>query len=111
MKKAVGFAIGFSLLVSPLLAFADVAPSTVGNGDPMNLGMPWGLAGYQTPVVKNGSLITDEHGYTMSCAFFQGCFDITHTDYYRQQMFSIATQLKKLGYSGGMFGGWIAAVQ
>lgn len=68
-----------------------------GNGDPMKVGMPWGLTGEQTPVVKSGSKITDEAGTVDTCpAFFtQGCFNIVKTNYYHESRLNVAKDLVK----------------
>lgn len=67
------------------------------NGDPMKVGMPWGLTGEQTPVVKAGAKITDEAGTIDTCpAFFtQGCFNIVKTNYYHESRLNVAKDLVK----------------
>ncbi len=104
---------GFAMAQSTDCQATPTPASCQGNGDPMNLTMPWGLTGYQSTLIKPGASVTDEGGWTLSCPveFRSGCFDITHTAYYRTQMLSIGQQLKALGYTGGPFGGWIKLAQ
>lgn len=104
MKKilfALAFAIVFAGSASTTFAATDCSVDPCGNGDPMAVGMPWGLTGHQTPVVKPGATITDEAGYVDTCPFWYpaGCFDLTKTEYYRKAQIETARQLLALGYS------------
>lgn len=109
----ISLAIVASLLVPSAFAFAQQASSTPqGNGDPMNIGMPWGLTGYQTPLFSQGKSVTDKGGMVLSCPFFQGCFDLTQTPYYNTAMVSTVEQLKALGYTSAtvasQWSGWLS---
>ena len=60
-----------------------------GGGNPYNIGMPWGLTGKDVPIIKPGTVITDERGFRDICPDRYpkwGCVDISHTDYYRTKM-------------------------
>lgn len=135
MKKIIAAFVGVSMLV-PVIAFArttdfnggsldcdtgiftDAAGGTStmstsrcnGGGNPAIITEAWGLTAQATPVVSSGATIKDEGGVSYTCPFWftiSGCYDLTHTDYYRTQMTTLGSQLKAMGYSGGTFAYWI----
>jgi len=69
------------------------------NGNPMEVYQPWGLIGLQTPTVKSGATFTDEAGNSDLCPAWypSGCFDLTRTDYYRNEMKITTQSLNKIG--------------
>ncbi len=71
-----------------------------GGGDPMKVTMVWGLIGYDTPQVKGGVTVTDETGIQDTCPswFARGCFDLTRTEYYRNQMRATEKDLQAKGW-------------
>lgn len=64
---------------------------TVGGGDPMKVVMVWGLDGYHTPRIASGQ---------KDCPAWYpvGCFDLTSTQYYRDQMMNLARELIAKGF-------------
>lgn len=76
-----------------------------GNGNPALLQNIWGSA----PIVAAGTVVRDEAGFSSVCpvAFAAGCYDLTHTSFYRDYMLNVGRQLKTLGQTGGIFGYWI----
>lgn len=73
-------------------------------GDPMRVVQAWGLNGYQTPTLNAGQIISDEAGITDMCPVWypvtisgKSCFDVSHTDMYRNQAREIARGLQKNG--------------
>lgn len=105
-----------AVLLVPAAAFADIPTIiTGGNGDPMNVTMPWGMTGYQTPVFATGQSVTDKGGVVLTCPFFEGCFDLTNTQYYNSAMLSTAQQLKAAGYTNStiasQWSGWLNLAQ
>lgn len=90
MKKLFAVAVLVGLM-APAIAAADCTQLTpCSNGpDPMSLTMSWGLTGYQTPVVKTGTVIQDAFGRTYECPIWfpehMGCFDLTKTAWYLTQ--------------------------
>jgi hypothetical protein len=115
MKKALGFAIGLTLLV-PMFASARTITINAGSldcdsgvltqtggatttystdlchsgGGPIvgTIPMSWGLLDGQTPIVPAGTIVHDERGLTGICAWYiaSGCYDLTHTNWYRERM-------------------------
>lgn len=84
------------------------------NGDPMKIGMQWGLTGEQTPQVKAGVFVIDEAGNADQCPSWygrMGCFDITRTQYYRDSMIETARQLKELGFVPTAYTYWLQFVR
>lgn len=82
----------------------------LGNGDPLAVTQAWGLTGYQTPKTAPGTIVTDEGGIQDTCPAWYGwggCFDLTRTDYYRNQMRELGRQLRAQGVRGGIFTYWI----
>lgn len=74
-----------------------------GNGDPMQVGMAWGLMGFQTPQIQSGETIVDEGNVKDVCPAWygkMGCFDINKTDYYRTRMIDTGRQIKTNGLAG-----------
>lgn len=73
-----------------------------GNGDPMAVGMAWGLTGSQTPKIAAGASGVDEAGNSYTCpAWYNlgmgGCFDVPKTSYYGVQMRANARILQGIG--------------
>lgn len=115
MKKIL-FAFAFVVIGVGFASSANAADCSVvvcGNGNPALIGMPWGLTGGETPTVASGTTIVDEMGVEDVCPSWypSGCYDITKTSYYREQMLELGRILKAAGWSGGRFGGWIEAAQ
>ena len=85
------------------------------SGNPYLVMNAWGLTGNETPFVRIGEKITDEHGFSVTCdkASIGGCYDLTKTDYYRNQMFNLAKQIIATGQVSRfpMFSGWYNAVR
>lgn len=85
-----------------------------GNGDPMKVGMPWGLTGYQTPQIASGTTVSDRHNVQSTCPAWygiMGCFNLTATDYYENQMRELARQLVALGGWNPIFNGWVNSIR
>lgn len=85
-----------------------------GNGDPMLVSMPWGLTGHQTPQIVSGTTVSDTHGVESTCPAWygiMGCFDLTSTDYYKNQMRELARQLLALGGWNPIFNGWVQSIR
>ncbi len=63
-----------------------------GGGNPATLQMSWGLSGGETPKVKAGASFSDEKGYSDNCPswYFTDCYDLTKTDWYKNQMRGLA---------------------
>lgn len=89
-----------------LYRFVDEGANT------MNMTQAWGLLGYETPAVKSGVDVVDEGGVKDTCYSWypQGCFDLTKTDYYRNQMIEIARQHKVLGWYVTQFAYWYTQI-
>ena len=68
-----------------------------GNGDPMGISQVWGLVGHQTPRVESGAVVTDFD--TCPVWYSNGCFDLTDTQYYVEQMLELGRQLRENGQS------------
>lgn len=86
------------------------------NGDPMLVVNAWGLNGYQTPIIAVGAVIADEGGITTTCPSWYpkfGCFDLTRTEYYRNQMRETARQISQLGVANqfGQMSYWLNQVK
>ena len=98
MKKLLGIVFVLALLaviaptgVNALDCSSPLTAGCGGGGNPQMLSMQWGLTGGQTPIVKGGSVITDEKGYTFDCPAWIGqCYDLTQTDWYKAQMRALA---------------------
>ena len=96
----------------------DVDPVTnlvvsCGNGSPENVVNVWGTSNSQIAHIQPGVTVTDEGGVPSTCPswFTNYCVDISHTTYYRNAMLTLGSQLKALGYRGGVFGYWINLAQ
>ncbi len=81
-----------------------------GNG-PVNTIMQWGDEATM-PKVQAGQFVTDEYGFkiwTPDFSWGAGWVDLTHTDYYRNQMRSLVSQLqtKEQMNQFPMFQGWV----
>lgn len=70
------------------------------------------------PVIAPGASVTDEEGvvYAHVCPFFatSGCYDLTHTDAYRNSMRQSARELIAAGYTAKtapIMAGWINSVR
>ena len=92
MKKII-FLFAFLGLIVANHAFASA--TTTSNGDPMRVTQPWGLTGYATPIIGSGLSVTDEAGVSDICPkwYPRGCFSLVNTEYYRNQMISLAKDL------------------
>lgn len=80
----------------PSQSTIDVTYVSCGNGSPELVTSAWGTTNSGTPHVQPGQSVTDESGISSLCpSFFTNyCVDITHTEYYRNQMKAIAQQLQ-----------------
>ncbi len=127
MKKLILGIIGLSLVLSfSSVALADNttecgdpslnnASSTItriacGNG-PINTIMPWGNEATM-PKISAGQFVIDESGFKVWAPNFDyqaGWVDLTHTDYYRNQMRALAIQLNAGAILNQfpMFVGWL----
>ena len=83
------------------------------NGDPLKVEQPWKLTGYQTPSVLKGAVVTDKTGIKDTCNYSQGCFDVTGTEWYKNQMKHIARELIRLNRVKyfPIFTGWVNIVK
>lgn len=78
---------------------------------PVNMVMPWGDEAVM-PKVQAGQFIIDEYGFkiwTPDISFGAGWVDLTHTDYYRNQMRVLVSQLqtKEQINQFPQFQGWV----
>ncbi len=93
----------------------EVDNTACGNSDPNLVMQAWGMNGYQTPKVNSGVVVTDEHGVSDFCPkwYPMGCFDLTHTDYYRGQMEAVVRQLLSNGTASQFpsLQGWINSIK
>lgn len=95
---------------------ATIRQRNQGGPIPTEISMPWGLKGGETPTVKAGTVVTDEHGIAYDCPIifvsFQ-CYDLTRTDYYRNQMRELGRQLIANGRAPFFpsLKGWIDSVR
>ncbi len=102
-----------SSVADPQVVVSNPVPTPkppVGNGDPLAVTQVWGLTGHQTPHIQSGATIVDEGGIVDTCPAWygmMGCFDLSRTDYYRNQMKELGRQLRALGVTGGVFSYWI----
>lgn len=102
MKKTLlMLAVLIGVTFSGATAYASTTTDPVGNGDPMQIGMPWGLTGWETPRVPAGAIVIDEAGNADKCPdwFRMGCFDITRTQYYRDAMIETVRQIREYGFA------------
>lgn len=92
----------------------DIDPTTqeviqCGNG-PVDLYHSWGLLGSETPKVLAGTTVRDQTGMTFDCPLWvnHGCFDLTGTDWYRNQMIDLAREILSTGQQAyyPQFNGW-----
>lgn len=83
--------------------------------NPALVNQVWGLRMIDTPSLKSGESMVDEHGVSDFCPkwYPMGCADISRTEYYRAQMLSLAHQLVDQGRAlqFPIFAGWIAAIR
>lgn len=83
--------------------------------NPLLVMQVWGLRGIDTPKIKGGESVTDEFGVSDTCPRWYpvGCSDLTHTDFYRNEMRSTARALIANGFASQfpVFAGWIASVR
>lgn len=87
-----------TLVISTVSVFDHTNPCE--GSDPMAIVQAWGLTGHQTPMVRTGATVTDDAGMSDTCPTWynvMGCFDLTHTNYYENQMRDIAQQTSKSG--------------
>ena len=89
-----------------------------GGGHPLAAIQPWGLTGFQTPIIPAGATIDDGHGITETCnkQFKMGCFNIFGTEYYiNYQLNSAKRLLAKYGrYAYTLFpsfSGWLNEIR
>lgn len=82
--------------------------------NPENVSRPWGTNS-SVPRVAAGTISSDEFGLSYPCPVgtMQGCSDLTRTDYYREQMMSLARQIIGLGaaWEFPALKGWFALVK
>ena len=77
--------------VTPALASVELAAKiTPSNGDPNRVVQVWGTDGYNTPKIAAGE---------GDCPvwYYNGCFDLTETSYYQNQMIELARQVVNAG--------------
>ncbi len=84
--------------------------ATCGNG-PINYIMPWGDEATM-PRIPKGQFVTDENGFKVwapSTDYNAGWIDLTHTEYYRNEMRVLVGQLQEKGFMPQFpeFDGWV----
>lgn len=89
-----------SLGITSTVSAAVVDPS-VTNGNPYEVVNGWGLTGTQSKYIAPGTTVTDKGGVTGKCATWEmrGCYDITVTKWYEENMIALAKQLLANGFS------------
>lgn len=102
MKKALFILAAVVILGTVSHAYAadcSIAGECPSNGDPQAVVQAWGLTGAATPKVAAGTVITDAAGLTDKCPtwYFQGCFNLTSTSYYQNQMRALVKELTSKG--------------
>ena len=84
------------------------------SSNPENIVSPWGTNS-SVPHLLPGTSSTDEYGVPVLCPIFTFtyCLDLTHTNYYRNQMIALAKMLIANGsaWEFPVFKGWVASVR
>lgn len=117
MKKILFLFVFISVFALSDKVFA--ATISTPNGDPMSVGQPWGLNGYQTPRVASGSVIKDKYGISFTCPHwfgYMGCFNIVNTEWYINYQTASAKNLLSIYGNYAYiafpyFSGWLNSVK
>lgn len=95
------------LVLSMIVGFAQITHAATldcsitncgSNGNPEMVTGGWGTTNSGVPHLSQGQVATDDNGIHSTCQWMNGCVDVYHTDWYKNLIQALRTQLGDSGF-------------